>query len=55
MTPRQWLLVAALIFALALASLDIGWPWDVDGNRHLPTWLGLSFACFVGSHLVRDR
>lgn len=54
MTKQQWLLVVALIFALALASLDAGWPWDVDGDRHLPTWLGLSLGAYFASLLV-DR
>lgn len=41
MTLRSWLLIAALFCFLALAAIDLGWPVDVSGDRHLPAWLGL--------------
>lgn len=54
MTPRQWFLLVALVCASALVVLDLNW-FGVDGDRHLPTWLGLSLAAYYVSLLVRDR
>lgn len=54
MNLKLALLIAALIFAGVLILLDLGWI-DVEGNAHLPTWLGLSLAAFYGHLLAPDR
>jgi len=51
-TIKLALLIAALIFALALVAIDFRWI-EPDGDTHLPAWLGLSLACFYGHLLVR--
>lgn len=51
MTFRQALIVAAVFCAVAVVAIDLSWV-DVDGNQHLPAWVGLSLATFFGSHLV---
>lgn len=51
MTLKLALLIAALLFALILVFIDFEWV-TVDGNTHLPGWLGLSLACYFGSLLA---
>lgn len=53
MTLRSWLLLAAVFCALALASIDLGWPFDIEGDRHLPAWLGLSLAFYMAREADR--
>lgn len=54
MNLKLALLICALIFALILIVVDLGWI-DVEGNAHLFTWLGLSLAAYFGHLLAPNR
>jgi hypothetical protein len=52
LTLKLALLIAAAFCGLALVAIDFSWV-DVDGNQHLPGWLGLSLFAGWASFAVR--
>ena len=54
MNLKLALLIAALVFALIFVAVDMTWI-EIDGNQHLPTWLGLSLMAYYGHLLAPDR
>lgn len=52
MTLRLALLIAAIFCALVMTAIDLSWI-DVEGDTHLPAWLGLSLAFYMAREVER--